>query len=180
MRIGIDIDNTLSNTHEIVNRLKEVFAKDNNIDIDEINTNNDYRERFFEKYMIDIFDKATIKDNASLVINRLHDKGYKIYIITARSNSFISKRINALEPTKKWLERHNIKYDKLITNVNHEEKAEACLKNKIDIMIDDDIINYEEISKVGVKCILFDDLNKYDLDKITNWLDVEKEIGRNE
>ena len=143
MRIGIDLDNTVCNTHEEVNKYKEKYAKDNNIDISEIKSNNDYHEDFFSKYMIEILSNATIKDNVSEVIKRLKDKGNEIYIITARSNNYISKRIDTLKPT-------------------------------------DDIINYEEITKVGVKCILFDDLNRYDLNKITNWLDLEKEIERND
>ena len=180
MRIGIDLDNTVCNTHEEVNKYREKYAKDNNIDISEIKSNNDYHEDFFSKYMIEILSNATIKDNLSEVIKRLKDKGNEIYIITARSNNYISKRIDTLKPTKKWLKKNNIKYDKLIVNVNHEGKALACLKNKVDIMVDDDIINYEEITKVGVKCILFDDLNRYDLNKVTNWLDLEKEIERND
>lgn len=43
--------------------------------------------------------------------------------------------------TKDWLNKHNIYYDQLIlTNAyNKHEKADKCIENKIDIMIDDSV-----------------------------------------
>ena len=48
-------------------------------------------------------------------------------------------------------------------------------------MIEDDPYNYKKIISKGIKCILFDDREKYDLkhDYMTNWLDIEKYIERN-
>ena len=72
-------------------------------------------------------------------------------------------------------------FDDIIISVKGETKAEVCKKNKIDLMIDDDPLNYKKISSVGVKCLLFDDREKYDLkeDYVDSWLDIEKYIEKN-
>ncbi|MBQ6497912.1 MAG: hypothetical protein IJI58_04275 [Bacilli bacterium] len=179
MRIGIDLDETICNTSKIINEYINEYATEEKIDPNQVMLTK--RDDFFNKYTIDIFENVEIKPYVSEVLNRLKDSGHVLYAITARSGELTSKQMNIVEPTTNWFEKHNIKIDKLITNSYHEEKAEACLKNKIDIMIDDDINNCQELEKVGIKYILFDDKNKYNIEnKVTNWLDVEKIIERNE
>ena len=177
MRIGIDLDNTICNTSEIVNKLAEEYALEKNIDINSIFEDEELKEDFFFKYTIDIFTDVSIKDNVSEVINRLKDKGHKFYVITARSNYFIKKEIDVLEPTNKWLNKHNIVVDKIITNSYGPTKAKACLDEQIDLMIDDDLYNCQIIRDAGIKCLLFDDINKYDeSNKVTSWLEIEEYI----
>ena len=143
--------------------------------------NEKIKEDFFFKYTTDIFTKVSIKDNASEVINRLREKGCKIYVITARSNYFIAKEIDVLEPTSNWLIKNNIVVDKIITNCYGPTKAIACRDNNIDLMIDDDLYNCQMVNKLGVKYLLFDEKNRYnESNKVTNWLEVEKYIEGNE
>ena len=55
------------------------------------------------------------------------------------------------EIVKKWLQKHNIKYDKLI--FSPEDKLEICIENKIECMIEDRSANVMEIStKIPVIC----------------------------
>ena len=55
------------------------------------------------------------------------------------------------EITKHWLEKNNIKYDKLIFET---EKLEPCIENNIDVMIEDRPENIQELSK-QIKVIKF-------------------------
>ena len=181
MRIGIDLDGTICNTSEIVNELALKYAKKNNLDYEKIFDNKEIKNDFYLENTIDIFTKVTIKENASEVINRLKEKGHEIYIITARSNDFIPTEIDVMEPTNNWLNKHSIHIDKLIINSYGQEKAKACKDNKIDLMIDDDLYNYQIINDFGIKCLLFDDKKRYnESNRVTNWLEVERYIERNE
>ena len=55
MRIGIDIDDTICRTTEKVNELMEVFAKEENIEPLMIMNYEDIKEKFFDKYLDDIY-----------------------------------------------------------------------------------------------------------------------------
>ena len=48
-------------------------------------------------------------------------------------------------------------------------------------MRDDDPYNLKRISAVGTKCILYDDMDRFEANKniLTNWKDVENYIERN-
>ena len=113
---------------------------------------------------------ATVKDGAIETINNLSNNN-NIYIITARGNSFIDdieKLIN------EYLKKYNIKYNKIITNAG--DKLDACMDNKIDIMIDDNYYNYSVLKENNIKCLLFDDKNRYldNSDRVSCWEDVVK------
>lgn len=177
MRIGVDLDNTICKTSEMINKLLEEYAKEKNIESNNIIENIELKEEFFKKYTLKIFSEVEIKDNASEVLKRLKEKGNEIYIITARSNYFISTEIDVLEPTMNWLNKHGIVVDKVITDSYGIDKAKTCLDNNIDIMIDDDMVNYQSIINLGMKCILFDDKNRYNVDnRVSSWLDIEGEL----
>ena len=51
-----------------------------------------------------------------------------------------------------------------------------CEENKIDIMIDDDIANYEALVEKGINAFLFDDKNMYPevKNRVTSWKDIEE------
>ena len=177
MRIGIDLDNTICNTSEIIFEYANKFAKEKSVTYEEVFKNSDLREEFFLTYTNDIFLNVSIKDNVKEVLNRLKDQGHELYVITARSNDFLSTKIDVLEPTKEWLKKHSIVIDKIIINSYGLEKAEACLANKIELMIDDDLNNCQIISNVGIKCLLFDDQSRYnESNRVSNWLEVERYI----
>lgn len=177
MRIGIDLDGTVCNTAEIVNQLAKEYAKRKKIDPNIIFNDEEVRDDFFSLYTKDIFTNVVIKDNVSEVLNRLKNKGHEIYVITARSSDLTSKKIDVLEPTNNWLNKHNIIVDKIITNSYGPTKASACLENNIELMIDDDLYNCQVIREVGINCLLFDDKNVYnESNRVTSWIEVEDYI----
>ena len=116
MRIGIDIDDTLIDSCEIVEEYAYKHSKEygdgsiilNNID-------KILRGNFIEKEMIDFFNdyacemgrKQKVKKNAKEIIDRLKDEENSIYIITARSDRFY-KDVNKY--VKEFLDENNINY----------------------------------------------------------------------
>ena len=175
MRIGIDLDDTISCTREEINYLFNEYLKNNNINEDDLNR--DDIRRFYKNNFKNVLNNVLVKENASYYINKL-SKNNEIYIITARSKDFVGYSVDIEEITYYWLNRNNIKYNKVIFNSHYEGKRITCVENKIDLFIDNDIENINWVKSSGIKTILFDDSGKYTgIECITNWKDLYNYIN---
>lgn len=181
MRIGIDLDDTICRTTEIVQNRLVKYAKEAHLNPLDIMNDEDLKDNFFKTYIEDIYLNAEVKRNVASVIKRLRHRGNEIYIITARGSDSMPKLPNVIEITEQWLKKNNIEADTIISSVYGDTKAEVCKKYNIDLMIDDDPYNYQRINAIGRKCLLFDDREKFDLKNnyVTSWLEIEKYIERN-
>ena len=166
MRIGIDIDNTLTEIQDELNKAAYEYAIKLGKDIDslknnmeDIKNNGDLYKKKFKfsydelKYFLkdiqeEITNKALPREGVVEVINNLKEEGHEIYIITARDSEFHD---NPYLLSKNWLDKNSIYYDKLI--VNARKKAPICFEEKIDIFIDDQLNNCIDVSEVGIKSI---------------------------
>ena len=181
MRIGIDIDNVISNFNEVL--LNEYLLHDKELNNNGIiNKNADYirkgmfdwsseeEESFYKNNIERIAKSLTVIDGAKEYIDKLKADGYFIYIITGRDNGEYTDPYNM---TKEWLNIYNIYYDKLIlTNAhNKHEKAIKCLENSIDIMIDDSVSICKVCIESGITTILMDTpYNKYsNIKRVYDW-----------
>ena len=181
MRIGIDIDNVISNFNEVL--LNEYLLHDKELNNNGIvNKNADYirkgmfdwsseeEESFYKNNIERIAKSLTVIDGAKEYIDKLKADGYFIYIITGRDNGEYTDPYNM---TKEWLNNYNIYYDKLIlTNAhNKHQKAIKCLENSIDIMIDDSVSICKVCIESGITTILMDTpYNKYsNIKRVYDW-----------
>ena len=185
MNIGIDIDNVISNFNEVL--LSEYLIHDKELrEKGIINKNAEYirkgmfdwseieEENFYKENIERIARKLDLIEGAKEYINKLHEDGNTIYIITGRDNG------EYLEPytmTKKWLDSHNIYYDNLIlTNAyNKHEKSEKCIENNIDVIIDDSVSICRDCINNGITTLLMDTpYNKYEksIPKVYNWKEI--------
>ena len=168
MKIGIDIDDTLTNTYELafnyaeyytINELKKEIKyvereKIRNRFTQSFHNWSDEEDRvFWDKYYETIVNNVRIKIFAKEVINQLREDGNEIYFITARHKS---NKFNIEETTKKWLNSNDIKYEKIYLTVL--DKAKVVKENNIDIFIDDNITNCVEVAKTGTKTYIMDGL----------------------
>ena len=128
MRIGIDLDDTICRTTEIVGDMVEEYASKNNLDPLDVFNNEKLKYDFFNKYLNDIYSKVSIKHDVSSVIKRLKNKGNEIYIITARSDNFVPSVKNVYQITENWLNKNNILFDRIIISAYGETKADICKK----------------------------------------------------
>ena len=150
MRIGIDLDDTITKTDEILFKYAKIYNEEEkilfNINREEWNLtkafgwNEENIKEFFSKYLKSIYEEAEIKENAKERINKLKDDGNEIIIITARDTKSL-KEVHKV--CKDWLINNKINVDKIV--VDGEDKAQKCLENKIDIFIDDNICNCENV-----------------------------------
>ncbi len=175
MRIGIDIDDTLTDIKEelelavleYANKLGKQIKQDI-MDLVDKNDGSIYQVKygfndeelkyFLKDIQESITQKAVPRDYANEAIRKLKNAGNEIYIITARDCEFHD---DPYMLSKEWLDRNKIQYDKLI--VNARDKAQICKNEKIDLFIDDKVSNCTDISKIGIKTIrIANDNNIYD------------------
>ena len=156
MNIGIDIDDTISETFETLLPYSQKYIIEDLKRKSTIELRSDYPNHFYivymngwnekeaidfwEKYYAEILRKVNIKKFASEVINKLKNEGHKIYLITARWDM---RADNVEEITKQWLKDNNIEYDGLFLNAN--DKLQLAKENNIDIFIDDSFNNCKNI-----------------------------------
>ena len=181
MRIGIDIDNVISNFNEMLLETYLMHDKElRNTGI--INPNakyirtgmfdwsNEEELSFYKDNIEGIAKKLKVKEKAKEYIDRLHSDGHLIYIITGRDNGEYSEPYNM---TKKWLDENNIYYDNLILTDAYDIHAKSleCLKNAIDIMIDDSVRICSDLITSGITTILMDTPynRKINIKRVKNW-----------
>ena len=181
MRIGIDIDNVISNFNEMLLETYLMHDKElRNTGI--INPNakyirtgmfdwsNEEELSFYKDNIEGIAQKLKVKEKAKEYIDRLHSDGHLIYIITGRDNGEYSEPYNM---TKKWLDENNIYYDNLILTDAYDIHAKSleCLKNDIDIMIDDSVRICSDLITSGITTILMDTPynRKINIKRVKNW-----------
>ena len=131
MNIGIDIDDTISETCETLQPYAQKYTIEDLKRKSEINIKQDFLDHFYivkmngwkeqeaisfwNKYYGEILKKVNIKKFAAEVINRLKKEGHKIYLITARWN-MTNGDITGI--TKKRLIENNVEYDELIIHAS--------------------------------------------------------------
>ncbi len=183
MRIGVDIDNVLSNFNEVL--LKDYIDHDKKLRNNGIINNNAYIRDMFDwseeeeqQYYKENIERLVsllepIRD-CSKYIKKLRKNGDYICIISGRDNGEYSNPYNM---TIEWLKKYEIEYDDLIlTNAyNHQEKADICIENNIDVMIDDSVNVCIKCSEINIKSLLFHteyNKNETRFTRVNNWEEI--------
>lgn len=184
MKIGIDIDGVLNNESTFLIDYGTKFSYDNqlnySIDISKNGTHNIFNwsyvtnSLFWEMYYkIYLTSDKYIRQFSSEVVGKLHNN-HIIEIITARDNhntTLLQKDVEIY--TKQWLHRNHVQYDQLIFT---KRKCEYILKNKIDLMIEDNPDTILELCKhIPVICY-HTPYNSYVQDKnifrVNSWYEI--------
>ena len=186
MNIGIDIDDTLSEsieatdyyakeyTETILKRkfdMKKVKEYNNTWYLEAYGWNQKEDEDFFRLYQYKILQNAKPKKDVQEVIKRISNNN-RIIIITAREKEL-------KDITIKWFEDNNITFDDII--FEQKDKIIAAKENHIDLFIDDNYKICKSISENGIKALLMNSRinSKIKLEQIIrvyNWKDIEKII----
>lgn len=166
MNIGIDVDGVLVDLETKMLTYGTKFSVENNLNINikpneywetkKFNWTENQELQFWNQYIIKYVRDSQAREYASEVIEKLMQEENKIYIITARDEYGMPKEYygKMQEITKNWLEKNNIKYNKLIFSPD-KEKLQKCIENNVDIMIEDSPSNILNISQ-KVKVIKYD------------------------
>lgn len=188
MRIGIDIDNCISNFDDTL--LKEYLNHDKELrNTGIINEKAQYitkgmfdwseeEEKSFYNANIERIAKELkpLKD-APYYIQKLKEEN-DIYIVSGRNNGEYKE---PYKMTEEWLKNNNILYDKMIlTNSNNEhEKTEVCIENNIDLMIEDSIRHCLDLKKNGIKVYTMNtryNMKEQTLERVSSWKEIYEKI----
>jgi len=182
MRIGIDIDDTISKTNEklIEEALQydQKYLKGKGFKDKEAYS---FMEMFYWNVIdVDNFMKYFRNGNSFLelepledsveVINKLYDEGNEIFFITRRKNKLKMKSM-----TKKWLKKQGFKYNKVFFEVS--KKGDLAEKLGLDVFLDNDEKNVYDALESNIRAYLMD--SKYnkevpDLERVHNWKEFYK------
>ena len=185
MRLGIDIDDVVTNTSDAI--MESMLKESNNETLKVLQThmkeimkgnisNPEVLEFCSENY-VKIYQIVGIKENAKEVMQRLSSEGDEIYFITARGERKGYFR-GAEEATLEFIKKNDLEYDGIIFRAM--DKATVCLENKIDLFVDDSVEHCEDVNKVGIKSIVFTSRVNKDtptsVERVNDWLELEKRI----
>lgn len=191
MRIGIDIDNVISNFDDTL--LKEYLKHDKELrNTGIINKNPEYLRKgmfdwtegeensFYDANIENFARKLKPIEDSSYYIKRLKEDGHEIYIITGRNNGEYK---DPYELTKEWLNKYDIIYDKLIfTNAyDKHAKSEVCLENNIDLMIEDSTRISLDLINNGIKVYTMNtryNQKEQTLDRVSKWKEIYEKISK--
>ena len=184
MNIGIDIDDTIANTYDVLfNYAQNYTINDIRKEIQNVDRNcithmyctefhnwnqkeeKEFLEKYYEKTVLNVQPKIYAVEN----IKKLKDNGDSIYLITAR---FLSDKFDVEKLTKEWLEKYKIPYDKLI--LNSQNKVIVAQENEIDIFIDDSIKNCTQMANAEIKTYMMDtivnkDFENENIERVYSW-----------
>lgn len=167
MIVGIDIDDTITDTYEVMmayaseytvdvlNKepiMRDISNCDNHFYMRNLNEWNEGEDlKFLDEYYEKIISNVKPKTLSLKYLNKIHEEGNKIILITARweTDKFDVKKI-----TTNWIKENNIPYDKLI--INAENKLIVAKSEKLDVFIDDSFQNCKMVSSAGIKTFIMD------------------------
>lgn len=157
LTIGIDIDDTITNTFY---HLMPAVAKFYNMDLEYLKQNKisytsltpemktkelEFAREYFDKLIPD----TPIKQDAAEYIRKIKKLGHKIIIITARNHMFYE---DPYKTSSEYLTKHNVQFDELYCTF---DKAGICKEQNVDIFIDDSIRQCDSMKKIGITPLLF-------------------------
>ena len=162
MVIGIDMDDTICSTNELIIEVadkydKEVLGGSGVKDetayefTEMMGWPEGMKGQFFKDRLEYIMAHSPIKPHAKEIINRLHDEGNKIIIISFRKDKYLT---DPYKLTEDWLNDNGVFYDKLFVNTESH-----C----------------EDVSNVGIDVLLFTNAYNHDekrFNRVDNWLGV--------
>lgn len=178
MRIGIDIDDTICETNEIIIKKALEFDKkfllgkgfkdkDAYRFIDMMYwTMSDVKNFFFYLNNLNLFEDLKEIKESSKYITKLFEEGHKIIFITKRNTE-------EKNTTKDWLKKHGIPYHQLIMNAH--EKGRICLEEKVDLLIDDAEMNIKDALFYHIDALLMNTAYNKKVEykkRVYNWREI--------
>lgn len=182
MRIGIDIDDVMTETSIAMREYIEKYDQNGEISehMEEVMRGeipNEQVKKFFEDNIIQILKDAKLKENVKEVLKRLLEKGHEIYVITARGEERFK---DSESTTLEYFKANQICYTKIL--FNSYDKAKLCQENGIDLMIDDSVKHCLAIQAKQIPSILFassvNQEKQVDLETVNSWLELEEKINQ--
>ncbi len=186
LKIGLDLDGVVFDSEATFRVYEEIFDIENNQNTLIDRTEPKYQHRYnwtdeqkrkFDDYFDEVSKESPLKAGFKKVYNLLKDKDIEFIVISARGYNSKGEFMESMEEdAKRILAENNIKFDKYYWK--QTDKTEACRKENIDLIIDDDYRVIENLSSNKIKTLYFRDggmkelkENEY-IKEVNNWGDI--------
>lgn len=164
MIIGIDIDDTLTETSSFANSLIDKDIKDyHELEKNEL-------LKFVHENIENITMNVEVKKDAIEVLKRWKEKGWKIVFITARGDEEV-----AIFKTLLYFKKHGIPFDKIV--FKKDSKALRCKEEGVEVFIDDKEIVLNEVKEIGIKTIKMGGVSE-NHEVVNSWRELSDVIER--
>lgn len=188
MRIGIDLDGVIFDSEKEFRVYSELYdmidlkqnSKLNNKELkfqDRFKWTQEETDEFLNKYHKQIIVESNYMPGVKRILNLLKQDGHSLILITARGG--MNK--DMIEITEERLKQSEMDiFDKYYWAT--ENKDDVCIKENIDIMIDDFYKKCESIADKKIKTIYLKDAPSYDLEEneyikvLYNWGEIYRYI----
>lgn len=191
MIIGIDIDNTITHTTEMIMHYARIFGQERGLNTipdpsyyyleDALGWDKEIADEFLSLYLGRIYAEMQPKEQAIEVIRGLK-REHEVILITSRNRQFPQVE----EVTVNWLAQNGIVYDRLIlnttSNMHFFSKLAVCLENQIEVMIED---HYELVSEISpiIPVIMFEypynrHLSSDNIIRVKHWNEVRQWVNQ--
>ena len=188
MKIGIDLDGVVFDTEKEFRVYSELYdmidlkqnSKKDNRELKfqkRFNWTEEQIQGFLKKYHKQIILESNFMPGAKRILNLLKNDGHKLILITARGG--LNK--DMIKVTEERLKQNEMDiFDKYYWAT--ESKDEVCIKENIDIMIDDFCEKCKNIATSKIKTIYLKDAPSYDLEEdeyikvLYNWGEIYRYI----
>ena len=188
MKIGIDLDGVIFDSEKEFRVYSELYdmidlkqnSKLNNKELkfqDRFKWTTKETEGFLNKYHKQIMVESNYMPGAKKILNLLKQDGHSLILITARGG--MNK--DMIKITEERLKQSEMDiFDKYYWST--ENKDDVCVKENIDIMIDDFYKKCESIADKKIKTIYLKDAPSYDLEEneyikvLYNWGEIYRYI----
>ena len=187
MNIGIDIDGVILDSEKVFRTVADLYntiklndrairAYDEPRVQEKYNWTDEEIQEFADKYFIECSKISNFMPCVKEVLNMLKQEGHNLIIITARGRD--KKEMRAIAEEK--FEKEGLKFDKYYWA--QRGKADVCVKEKIDVMIDDSYEVCKKLSSKGIKTIYFRDKDmkvleqNENLKEVSNWGEIYRYI----
>lgn len=174
MKIGIDIDDTLTNTKQIYDKYYHKYCQKNHLEESSLSKlGKEEYLAFLSKYKEKIYYKLRLKKGAKKVLKEWEQRGYQIYFITAREENHL-KGIEQI--TNDFLKHNKIHYEEILFDAHN--KYEAAKHFCLDVFIDDQEKVLDTFPKNNVMLLRFVPNKKYysKYTKVTSWKEIKNLI----
>lgn len=188
MKIGIDLDGVVFDSEKEFRVYSELYdmidlKQNSKMDNKELKFQDRFKwtekeiEGFLNKYHKQIIVESNYMPGVKRILNLLKQDGHSLILITARGG--MNK--DMIKITEERLKQSEMDiFDKYYWAT--ENKDDVCIKEKIDIMIDDFYKKCESIANKKIKTIYLKDAPSYDLEEneyikvLYNWGEIYRYI----
>lgn len=175
MRIGIDIDNTIKDTHsaavQVYNRVLNKQVQNHEVRDFYLNlTYNLTKEEghaLWNKHESEIYTLGVPLDYAVEALNTLEQEGHELFYITARPDTPPLPEI-----TRDWLKKHGFPFTEERLYMNAQDKSIVAKKLAIDLFFEDAPVHLDRLVAAGINTIIMDAVYNRDypdLRRIHSW-----------